>query len=375
MNRAQTANAPPILQIDCTHFEHASCKGCKGCSSQLIDYRSRRASLAAEESSLYKIRQSLRSSSRHEKRLALLRHGREQKTKPPTKEEPPHDGRRTSMLDLVPPGHAGSTDGNDSNSQDDVIFSLKVKKSRYIRTRRSSVNPNQSNSSSGSIQLWDYSSRSNMMMDESMALQSVTKPLSLEDDNDEDDDEMIHHPSIRSIAFEDLPASARYHQSSSNTRSFTNRANWSQQTCLPNQNSFQMEDLQAASRNNTSSMSIPDYNFPVVKRTGDPRKLRRSMMNWLINRKSTRNLMAPPSKDPKPPAFVKVIHLHDHFHDEDDKSIDSTRVLDQDRQIQAWLTSNHDKTLMLEEDGLGCTAHSRLPLDASHHRRFASSTA
>ena len=96
------------------------------------------------------------------------------------------------------------------------------------------------------------------------------------------------------------------------------------------------------------------------------------MMNWLANRQATRNLMAPPSQDPKPPTFVKVIRLHEDVVGEQHKQ--QLLQLHED-QIQAWLfTNNHNDKL----DGMSSTHSSAgrsLLLDNSHHHKVASSMA
>jgi len=263
-----------------------------------------------------------RSASTHEKRRNLLR---ERQRKSVLKQQQlSQDSVRVSMVDLVPPT-ASRSSPEDSDEESEVMFALKVSKPARLVPRP------QNRRRRGSVQNWGNGSIAALsLLDESMTLVANTVH------QEEEEEEETPPPSE--------PVAADFSQ-----------------TCLPDHDSFQ-----------TSA------NFPapavLLCSKPDPRKQCKSMMNWLANRLPSKDLLEPPSKDPGPPLFVKVIYLPS-----DDQILGEETDEDMDKQNHKSPSGNTATKL----EGMGST-HSRCSivvnhhqpeLENSHHRKVASSMA
>ena len=281
---------PPVPQIECTILDKIDAPSVFR-RRQLVDYSARRAFLR-DESDQYQMGHLLQSSSPQERRLACLqqRSSRSNSRDPPMKKqplshpEPPAPATTTATAD---PSVADSSHGDDS----EVFFSMKVTKpSRLIRRR-----PKGKDRCASTTQ--KLASSASSFFDESITLHSVAPTLLLDDhQGDTTTTALAQHRSISSIPVSEL---TRVAPAASNSKPMNHAsADFSNEACIPNHDSF----LQSSFLQQSSSSD-----FPVMKRAADPRKLRKSMMNWLANRHSTEDLLAPPCDNPVPPLFVKVI--------------------------------------------------------------------
>jgi hypothetical protein len=277
-----------------------------------------------------------RSASTHEKRLTLLRERQNQrKSVLKQQSQQSQESVRVSMVDLVPPTCNRSCSDGESDEESEVMFALKVSTPARLVPRR------RGRRLRGSIQNWGNGSIAALsLLDGSMTLQSMAANT-------------LHQEE------EETPERAQP-ETPAHSNAKAAMGDFSQ-TCMPNHDSFQ------------TSANFP---APAVLCKPDPRKQRKSMMNWLANRLPSKHLLEPPCKDP--PMFVKVIYLPSDQTSAEDEDEDAVEV-----EVDGMEKQNHkspDESTDTKLEGMGST-HSRCSivvnhqLENSHHRKVASSMA